>query len=151
MQKMKTAAALLFLYFRKGKMTMATTRLMALQINKGQTAADSLKERLDYIENPEKTKAGELVTSFACYSKTAQAEFNLQKKVYFQRKGHDKQSNVIAYHIRQSFKPGEITPEEANRVGYETAMRWTKGKYPCIVAIRLPNTGIADPDRKIYN
>ncbi len=71
MQKMKTAAALLFLYFRKGKMTMATTRLMALQINKGQTAADSLKERLDYIENPEKTKAGELVTSFACYSKTA--------------------------------------------------------------------------------
>ena len=33
---------------------------------------------------------------------------------------------IIAYQIRQSFKPGEVTPEEANRIGYETAMRWTK-------------------------
>ena len=30
---------------------------------------------------------------------------------------------MIAYQIRQSFKPGEITAEEANRVGYE---RWAK-------------------------
>ena len=29
---------------------------------------------------------------------------------------------------------GEITPEEANRIGYETAMRWTKGKYAFFVA-----------------
>ena len=34
----------------------------------------------------------------------------------------------------QSFKPGEITPEKANRIGYETAMRWTKGKYAFFVA-----------------
>lgn len=40
---------------------------------------------------------------------------------------------MIAYQIRQSFKPGEITPEEANRIGYETAMRWTKGKHAFIV------------------
>lgn len=39
-----------------------------------------------------------------------------------------------AYQIRQAFKPGEITPEEANRIGYETAMRWTKGKYAFFVA-----------------
>ena len=38
-------------------------------------------------------------------------------------------ADVLCYQIRQSFKPGEITPEEANRIGYETAMRWTKGKY----------------------
>ena len=43
-------------------------------------------------------------------------------------------SDVIAYQIRQSFKPGEITPEEANKVGYETAMRFTKGKHAFIVA-----------------
>lgn len=36
---------------------------------------------------------------------------------------------VIAYQIRQSFKPGEITPEEANRLGHELALRFTKGKY----------------------
>lgn len=41
---------------------------------------------------------------------------------------------VIAYQIRQSFKSGEITPEEANRLGHELALRFTKGKYTFIVA-----------------
>ncbi len=41
---------------------------------------------------------------------------------------------MLCYQIRQSFKPGEITPEEANRVGYETAMRWTKGHHAFFVA-----------------
>ena len=41
---------------------------------------------------------------------------------------------MIAYQIRQSFKPGEITPEEANRAGYELAERFTKGKQAFIVA-----------------
>ena len=41
---------------------------------------------------------------------------------------------MLCYQIRQSFKPGELTPEEANRIGYETAMRWTKGKYAFFVA-----------------
>ena len=41
---------------------------------------------------------------------------------------------MIAYQIRQSFKPGEITAEEANKVGYELAMRFTKGKYAFIIA-----------------
>ena len=35
--------------------------------------------------------------------------------------------SIVAYQIRQSFKPrGEITAEEANKVGYELAMRFTK-------------------------
>ena len=29
----------------------------------------------------------------------------------------------------QSFKPGEITPEEANRLGVEFAKRFTKGNH----------------------
>ena len=29
--------------------------------------------------------------------------------------------------------PGEITPKEANRIGYELAMRWTKGRHAFIV------------------
>ena len=44
------------------------------------------------------------------------------------------EKNVIAYQIRQSFKPGEITAEDANRIGYELAMRFTKGRYAFIVA-----------------
>ena len=47
---------------------------------------------------------------------------------------------MIAYQIRQSFKPGEITPEEANQVGHELAMRFTKGKHAFIGAFRLNKT-----------
>ena len=36
-----------------------------------------------------------------------------------QRKGED----VLCYQILQSFYPGEITPEKADRVSYELAMR----------------------------
>ena len=55
------------------------------------------------------------------------------KRQYEQSTGRSQKNNVIAYQIRQSFKPGEITPEEANKVGYELAMRWTKGKYQFFV------------------
>ena len=40
---------------------------------------------------------------------------------------------MIAYHLRQSFKPGEITPELANKIGYDLAMSLTKGKHAFIV------------------
>ena len=49
---------------------------------------------------------------------------------------------MIAYQIRQSFKPGEITPEEANKVGYETAMRFTKGKHAFIVVTHVDRAHI---------
>ena len=44
---------------------------------------------------------------------------------------------MIVYQIRQSFKPGEITPEEANRLGHKLALRFTKGKYAFIVATHM--------------
>lgn len=53
---------------------------------------------------------------------------------------------ILAYQIRQSFKPGEVTSEEANQVGYETAMRWTKGKHAFIVATHIDKAHIHKPD-----
>lgn len=38
------------------------------------------------------------------------------------------------YRIIQSFKPGEITPELANKIGYELAMSFTKGKHQFVVS-----------------
>lgn len=58
----------------------------------------------------------------------------LSKRKYEQSVGRQQKGNVIAYQIRQSFKPGEITPEKANQVGQELAMRFTKGKHAFIVA-----------------
>lgn len=50
--------------------------------------------------------------------------------------------SVIAYHIRQSFKPGEVTPELANKIGYETALKFTKGKHQFIVATHVDKSHI---------
>ena len=113
---------------------MAATRLIALHANKGRTVAQSLGDRTDYAKNPEKTEKGELVTAFGCDPMTVDEEFLLQKRLYFQQTGKTQKSDVIAYQIRQSFKPGEITPEEANRLGHELTMRFTKGKFSFIVA-----------------
>ena len=77
-----------------------------------------------------------MISSYACDHMTADAEFLLSKAKYKATTGREQRrdADVLCYQIRQSFKPGEITPEEANRVGYETAMRWTKCKYAFFVA-----------------
>ena len=105
--------------FLLGGKRMATTRIIAMHRNKGCTAEQALKARLDYIKNPEKTREGELVTAFACHAATADAEFALARKEYFEITGRWREDEVIAYQIRQSFKPGEVSPEDANRLGYE--------------------------------
>ena len=95
-----------------------------------------MKERFDYGQNPDKTEGGELISSYGCDHMTADAEFLLSKAKYKAATGREQRrdADVLCYQIRQSFKPGEITPEEANRIGCETAMRWTKGKYAFFVA-----------------
>ena len=113
---------------------LAATRLIALHKNKGMTVAACLKNRTDYIENPDKTEQGQFVSSYACSALTADEEFMLTKRQYDFVNGRRQKSDVIAYQIRQSFRPGEITAEEANKVGYELAMRFTKGKHAFVVA-----------------
>ena len=63
---------------------MAATRLIALHQNKGRTVAQSLGDRTDYAKNPEKTEKGELVTAYCCDPYTADEEFMLQKRQYYQ-------------------------------------------------------------------
>lgn len=128
---------------------MAATRLIALHVNKGKTVAQCLTDRTDYSQNAEKTNDGEFISSYECDPKTADEEFLLSKRQYQHITGREQKNNVIAYQIRQSFKPGEITPEEANQVGYETAMRWAKGNYAFIVATHIDKAHIHN--HIIYN
>ena len=102
--------------------------------NKGKSVAVCLKSRTDYAQNPDKTEQGQLVSSYKCSPLTVDEEFMLSKRQYELVTGRRQKSDVIAYQIRQSFKPGEITAEEANKVGYELAMRFTKGKHAFVVA-----------------
>ncbi len=121
---------------------MAATRLIALHVNKGKTVAQCLADRTDYSENAAKTNNGEFISSYECDAKTADEEFLLAKRQYQHITGRQQKNNVIAYQIRQSFKPGEITPEEANEVGRETALRFTKGKHAFIVATHIDKAHI---------
>lgn len=118
---------------------MAATRFISMHKSKGKTPAVSLSERVAYILNPTKTDGGRLVSAHGCDPATAAAEMLLTRRQYLDAggwvPGNDKE--VLAYHIRQAFKPGEITPEDANRIGRELAERFTKGRYQFIVATHI--------------
>ena len=63
----------------------------------------------------------------------AHLEFMLVAEQYRVEMGREPGRGVLCYQIRQAFPPGELTAEEANKIGYETAQRWTKGKYQFFV------------------
>lgn len=117
---------------------MATTRLMPLHAGKGRTVSEALGRTTDYVKNPEKTNGGKLVTAYQCNPSIVDQEFLFAKRQYAAITGRDqKEHDVIAYHLRQSFKPGEVTPELANKIGYDLAMSLTKGKHAFIVCTHV--------------
>ena len=114
---------------------MATTRLISLHTGKGRNFGKAIRNVIGYVSNPKKTHQGELVTGFGCNPETADGEFLLMKREYIAQTGRlRRKDDVIAYHLRQSFVPGEITPEEANRIGCELAKRFTHGQHAYVVA-----------------
>lgn len=123
---------------------MATTRLIPMHVIKGQIVAHTVHERLSYAINPDKTKSGQLVKAYGCEPETAAGEMLLCKKEYetYIGRSEEKKSDIVLYQIRQSFKPGEITPEKAQEIGYELAMSFTKGKYQFVVATHTDHAHI---------
>ena len=131
---------------------MATTRIIPLHAGKGRTVGKAISDIIDYVKNPDKTDHGRLITSYQCDSRVADAQFLLDKQTYIARTGRVRgKDDVIAYHLRQSFVPGEITPEEANRLGVELARRFTKGKHAFIVNHIIWNSTTLECDRKFRN
>ncbi len=128
---------------------MATTRLISMHINKGKTIVQCLTDRTDYSKNPDKTNDGEYISAYECDPAIVDAQFLLSKRQYKSITGREQKNDVISYQIRQSFKPGEITPEEANRIGYELGMRFTKGRHAFLVATHIDKAHIHN--HIIYN
>jgi len=98
-----------------------------------------MADRHDYDQKPEKTKDGELVSAFMCSPETAAAEFEDSKRLYYQLTGRSQpqKREIIMYRVIQSFKPGEISPEDANRLGYELAMKFTGGQHQFVVSTHV--------------
>jgi hypothetical protein len=76
----------------------------------------------------------QLSSRYACAPESADQEFVLARNQYLMNTGSGKKNEVIAYQLRQSFKPGEVSAEEANQIGYELAERLLHGEHAFIVA-----------------
>lgn len=118
---------------------MAATYFKSHHISKGETIAQSMKDRFDYGQNPEKTQDGDLVAAYQCDPKTADAEFLLSKAKYKTITGREQKrdEDILCYQVRQSFVRGEIDAETALKIGYDFAMRWTKGKHAFFVVSHI--------------
>lgn len=123
---------------------MAISNIIPKKIMRNRTRQQSMVERHGYDQKAEKTRDGELVSSFMCSPETAAEEFEISKKLYFQITGRSQPADrdVLMYRIIQSFPPGEISPEEANRIGYELAMKYTKGQHQFVVATHVDKAHI---------
>ena len=135
---MRSGLLLRAAFLLEGGKNIATTRIMPLHTGKGRTVGTAIRDIIDYMENPAKTDNGRLITSYQCDSRIADAEFLFTKRQYIAKTGRRRgEDDVIAYHIRQAFVPGEVTPEEANRIGVEFAKRFTKGNHAFIVCTHI--------------
>lgn len=128
----------------EGGIHMAVSSLLPRKAAGSKSRRQTLHDRLDYDQKEEKTKGGELVTSYMCSPETAAEEFETAKLIYETETGRSlpAQKDIIAYRIIQSFQPGEITPEEAGRLGYELAMKFTKGQHQFVVSTHVDKSHI---------
>lgn len=118
---------------------MAISDLLPRKTMRNLTLRQSLHERLDYDLSIEKTADGAYVRSYMCQPETAAEEFEISKQIYEATTGRSqpKSRDIIMYRIIQSFKPGEITPEEANKIGYALAKKFTRGKHQFVVSTHI--------------
>ena len=99
---------------------MAITKIHAIR--------SSIQKAVDYICNPDKTEGALLIDSFACDHHTAAAEFLMSLS---QGTG---QGNKLAFHLIQSFAPGEVDPDTAHEIGEKLAERLLKGNHSYVIA-----------------
>ena len=90
-----------------------------------------LQNALRYAENSDKTDEQMFVSGINCSKNRAYEEMCAVKKRYGER------GKVIAYHGYQSFQSGEVTPEEAHRIGVETARRMWGERFQVVVTTHL--------------
>ena len=92
---------------------------------------EDLLAALHYAGNKEKTDQTMYVTGINCIEQRAYECMMATKKRFGKLGGN------VAYHGFQSFKTGEVTPEEAHKIGVETADRMWGSEYEILVTTHL--------------
>ena len=98
------------------------------------------KKALDYITNPDKTDEKLLISSFGCSPETADLEFAMTRE-QTKKNGMDKGDN-LAFHLIQSFKPGEVDAETAHQLGQQFTDEVLKGKYEYVISTHVDKNHI---------
>ena len=91
-----------------------------MAVTKIKPIKSTLSKALDYIENPDKTDGKMLVSSFGCSYETADIEFEYTLSQALQK------GNNLAFHLIQSFEPGEVDYQKAHEIGKQLAQRGNK-------------------------
>lgn len=100
-------------------------------------AADpDLYAALEYAANDSKTDRRMFVSAINCPKQFACEHMMRTKEKYGKPGGN------VAYHGYQSFKTGEVTPEEAHAIGLETARRMWGEDYEIVVTTHLNTDNI---------
>ena len=102
-----------------------------MAITKIHPIKSTLKKALTYVLEDNKTREGLLVSSFACSPETADLEFGFTLS-HCMEKG-----NNLAFHLMQSFKPGETDAETAHKIGSELATDLLKGNYEYVLSTHV--------------
>lgn len=104
---------------------MATTKIKPVKSTVGKA--------IKYICDPDKTEHGIFIDSFCCSPETAATEFSLTSD-----RGHrSKDKGTLAYHMIQSFKPGEVSAKEAHEIGKEYADAVLQGNHEYVITTHL--------------
>ena len=90
-----------------------------------------LHNELKYISDDYKTEEKKYVTGINCSTNNACKEMKEIKK-HFQ-----KEDGIIAFHAYQSFKEGEVTPEQAHNIGIQLAEEMWGDRFQVVVATHL--------------
>lgn len=84
-----------------------------------------------YVQRPEATEQGEYVSAINCLKEIVLQQMILTKKQY------GKDDGYIAWHGYQSFKPEEVTPEQAHKIGLQLAKEMWGNRFQIIVTTHL--------------
>ena len=91
-----------------------------------------LDDKIEYAINPEKTEEVRFVDALNCDSiETAFDEMRATKQNF------KKTGGVLGYHFIQSFAPGEVTPEQAHKIGVEFARRMFGNQFEVVIGTHL--------------
>ena len=100
---------------------------------------DAREGVIKYIKNKDKTEQCKFVSAFGCSEDNAFSDMVATQRMFERNR---RKSGVVAYHIVQSFKDFETTPEIAHKCGQELIKRLFEGKYECVLATHLDHAHI---------